>query len=46
MNIFLLMIIRFQGQLSKYTNAFKGYQTRYFVLDTQTKSLLYFTVYR
>jgi len=28
--------------LNKYTNAFKGYQTRYFVLDSQAKSLLYF----
>lgn len=35
---------RFQGQLNKYTNAFKGYQTRYFVLDTQTKNLFYFMV--
>jgi len=32
----------FQGPLNKYTNAFKGFQTRYFVLDNQTKSLLYF----
>ncbi|CAF0811687.1 unnamed protein product [Rotaria sp. Silwood1] len=32
----------FQGHLNKYTNAFKGYQSRYFVLDTETKSLLYF----
>ncbi|CAF1125701.1 unnamed protein product [Rotaria sordida] len=32
----------FQGYLNKYTNAFKGYQTRYFVLDSETKSLLYF----
>jgi len=28
--------------LYKYTNAFKGYQSRYFVLDAQTKCLLYF----
>ncbi|CAF3730715.1 unnamed protein product [Adineta steineri] len=33
----------FQGYLNKYANAFKGYQTRYCVVDTQTKSLLYFT---
>jgi hypothetical protein len=32
----------FQGHLNKYTNAFKGYQTRYFVLDAQTKNLFYF----
>ncbi|CAM2697197.1 unnamed protein product [Rotaria socialis] len=32
----------FQGHLNKYTNAFKGYQSRYFVLDSETKSLLYF----
>jgi len=32
----------FQGRLYKYTNAFKGYQSRYFVLDAQTKNLLYF----
>ncbi|CAF4747346.1 unnamed protein product, partial [Rotaria socialis] len=32
----------FQGHLNKYTNAFKRYQTRYFILDAQTKSLLYF----
>jgi len=31
-----------QRHLNKYTNAFKGYQTRYFVLDAQTKNLLYF----
>ncbi|CAF1171676.1 unnamed protein product [Adineta ricciae] len=33
----------FQGTLSKYTNAFKGYQTRHFVIDSDTKTLLYFT---
>ncbi|CAF3688320.1 unnamed protein product [Rotaria sordida] len=33
---------KFQGHLNKYTNAFKGFQSRYFVLDTQAKSLLYF----
>ncbi len=38
-------IIRFQGHLNKYTNAFKGYQNRYFVLDAQAKTLLYFMVY-
>ncbi len=38
------MNIRFQGPLNKYTNAFKRYQTRYFVLDTQAKHLLYFMV--
>ncbi|CAF3014613.1 unnamed protein product [Rotaria sp. Silwood2] len=32
----------FQGHLNKYTNAFKGYQSRYFVLDAQAKHLLYF----
>jgi hypothetical protein len=32
----------FQGHLHKYTNAFKGYQNRYIVLDAQTKILLYF----
>jgi len=40
----IFFCIRFQGQLNKYTNAFKGYQTRYFVVDSQTKSLLYFMV--
>ncbi|CAF1188185.1 unnamed protein product [Adineta ricciae] len=35
----------FQGHLHKYTNAFKGYQSRYFVLDTATKILLYFMPY-
>ncbi|UJR25287.1 hypothetical protein I4U23_006639 [Adineta vaga] len=35
----------FQGHLHKYTNAFKGYQSRYFVLDTPTKCLLYFMPY-
>jgi uncharacterized protein (DUF39 family) len=28
--------------LNKYTNAFKGYQTRYFVLDAPAKNLFYF----
>ena len=37
-------LFRFQGPLNKYTNAFKGFQPRYFVLDGQTKSLLYFMV--
>ncbi|CAF1191758.1 unnamed protein product [Rotaria magnacalcarata] len=32
----------FHGHLNKYTNAFKRYQTRYFILDAQTKSLFYF----
>ncbi|CAF4461934.1 unnamed protein product, partial [Rotaria magnacalcarata] len=36
------MNIRFHGHLNKYTNAFKRYQTRYFILDAQTKSLFYF----
>jgi hypothetical protein len=40
--IFLSINIRFQGHLNKYTNAFKGYQTRYFVLDAQAKNLFYF----
>jgi hypothetical protein len=43
---YLCHFIRFQGHLYKYTNAFKGYQSRYCVLDAPTKSLLYFMVYR
>ncbi|CAF0760666.1 unnamed protein product [Adineta steineri] len=35
----------FQGHLHKYTNAFKGFQSRYFVLDVPTKTLLYFMPY-
>ena len=41
---FSSMRSRFQGPLNKYTNAFKRYQTRYFILDAQAKTLLYFMV--
>ena len=44
LNIQTFVIARFQGQLHKYTNAFKGFQSRYCVLDAPNKSLLYFMV--
>lgn len=31
-----------QGQLSKFTNAFRGYQYRYFILDTSRGTLEYY----
>lgn len=33
---------RVQGQLSKFTNAFKGYQLRYFILDPSRGTLEYY----
>jgi len=38
--------IRFEGQLNKYINTSKEYQSQYFVLHTQLKNRLFYTFIR
>ncbi len=40
----MILIKRLEGQLSKYTNVMRGYQFRYFVVNSELFRLDYFMV--